>query len=108
MSVALWYWRYHSIDYALWDDEEEAAGIAAAMEDDCGGVPAGIQFPDGRTIAAADWPALAEARTRREQAWEEQVANPPERPPMRKITAPFGGGKTEIDARDPEWLGVKP
>lgn len=106
-DVALWYWRYHSIDYSLWDGEEEAAGVAAAMEEDGGGVPAGIQFPDGRTIAVGEWPALAEARTRREQAWEEQMAKPEKPRPKRKITAPFGGGQTEIDAREPEWLGVK-
>ena len=107
-EVALWYWRYHSMDYSLWDSEEEAAGIAAAIEEDGGGVPAGIQFPDGHTVSAGEWPAFAEARTRREQAWEEQMAKPEKPRPKRKITAPFGGGQIEVDAREPEWIGVKP
>jgi hypothetical protein len=106
-EVALWYWRYHSMDYSLWDDEEEAAGIAAAMEEDGGGVPAGIQFPDGRTVAANGWPALDAARARREQAWAERMARPEKPRPKRKITAPFGGGQIEIDAREPGWLGVR-
>lgn len=102
-GVALWYWRYHSIDYSIWDSEEEAAGIAAAVRDDGSASIAGIQFPDGRTIPAEDWPALAEAEERRWQAWANR---PEEKPrPKRAITAPFGGGKMEIDAREPEWLG---
>ena len=105
-EVALWYWRYRSMDYSLWDDEEEAAGIAAAMVEDGGGVPAGIQFPDGRLIPENQWEAYAEAQKRRERAWLEA---PKEKPrPQRKITAPFGGGLIEVDAREPEWLGVKP
>jgi hypothetical protein len=102
-GVALWYWRYHSMDYSLWDDEEEAAGIAAAMRVDGGGVPAGIQFQDGRLIAAGEWPAYGAAQERREQYEAEWV---PEPHPRRKITAPFGGGQIEIDAREPSWLGV--
>jgi choline dehydrogenase-like flavoprotein len=104
-AVALWYWRYHSMDYSLWDDEEEAAGVAAAMDVDGGGVPAGIQFQDGRLIDRDDWDAYAAAQERREQAETEYLRQ--ERPPQRKITAPFGGGQIEIDAREPSWLGVK-
>jgi hypothetical protein len=91
------------MEYAIWDDEEEAAGIAAAMEDEGGASIAGVQFPDGTVIAAEDWAALAEARERRWQAW---VNRPGEEPrPKRKITAPFGGGQIEIDASEPSWLG---
>ena len=106
-EVALWYWRYHSINYSLWDDEEEAAGIAAAMTDDGGGSVAGIQFPDGRLIAREDWAAFAEAEDRRERAEaERREAAKKEKPrPKRKITAPFGGGQMEIDVSEPEWLG---
>jgi hypothetical protein len=104
-EVALWYKRYRIMDYSLWDSEEEAAGIAAAMAADGQAVPKGIQFPDGRTIAAEDWPAYEAARERRERYEAEYV---PEVRPQRKITAPFGGGTISIDAREPEWLGVKP
>ena len=105
-GVALWYWRYHSIYYDIWDSEEEAAGIAAGMEDNGGASVAGAQFPDGRVIAAEDWQALAEARDRLWSAQSEPVREKPR--PQRKITAPFGGGTTEIDADEPTWLGVKP
>ena len=104
-EVALWYKRYGAMEYSLWEGEEEAAGIAAAMAADGEGVPKGIQFPDGRLIPAEDWPAYEAARERRERYEDEWV---PEPHPKRKITAPFGGGQIEIDARDPEWLGMKP
>ena len=105
-EVALWYWRYRQMDYDLWDNEEMAAGIAAAMLDDGGGVPAGIQFPDGHLIPADEWDALAAARDQRLRADQERV---PEKPrPKRKIRAPFGGGGIEIDADGPQWLGETP
>lgn len=105
-GVALWYWRYHSMDYSLWDDEEEAAGIAAAMVDDGSASIAGIQFPDGRLIPADDWPAFEAAQRQREQWTEETLRKEP--PPQRKINAPFGGGTISIDAREPTWLGTRP
>jgi len=102
-EVALWYSRYRAIDYSIWEDEEEAAGIAAAMEADGEGVPVGVQFQDGRTIPAAEWEALEAARERRER-WEERPAEKPR--PKRKIQAPFGRGVIEIDASEPSWLGT--
>lgn len=106
-EVALWYRRYRVTDYSIWDSEEEAAGIAAAMEDDGAGVVKGVQFQDGRLIPAEEWEAFARARERRERAWEEREAKQEPRP-KRKITAPFGGGIIEIDAREPSWLGEQP
>ena len=106
-EVALWYRRYRETDYSIWGSEEEAAGIGAAMEDDGDGVVKGVQFQDGRLIRAEDWDALARARKRRDQAWEERDAKREPRP-KRKITAPFGGGIIEIDAREPAWLGEQP
>ena len=104
-EVALWYKRYHSMEYSIWEGEEEAAGIAAAMAADGEGVPKGIQFPDGRLIPADEWPAYEAAQRAREQYEAEYV---PEVRPQRKITAPFGGGQISIDDREPAWLGVKP
>lgn len=103
-EVALWYWRYYSMRYDIWDSEEEAAGIGAAMEADGGGVVAGVQFPDGRLIRAGEWNALEAARQRRERAERGYV--PPELPPQRKIKAPFDGGMIDIDAGEPSWLGM--
>ena len=78
------------------------------MADDGGGSPAGIQFPDGRLIAREDWVAFAEAQERRERADAEALKAAAEKPrPKRRITAPFGGGQIEIDAREPSWLGVR-
>jgi hypothetical protein len=103
-EVALWYRRYHSMEYAIWDSEEEAAGIAAAMAVDGGGVPAGVQVQDGRTIPATEWEALWAARERRDRAWQERPAEKPR--PKRKIKAPFDGGQIEIEASEPLWLGT--
>ena len=72
--------------------------------DNGGASPAGVQFLDGRVIAAEDWQALAEARERLWRAQSEPVRGSPR--PQRKITAPFGGGTIEIDANEPAWLGV--
>ena len=105
-EVALWYWRYHSIDYSMEDSEEKATGIAAAMTDGGGASVAGIQFPDGRLIARDEWPAYAAAVQRREDAWAQRAEEKPR--PQRKITAPFGGGTMEIDADEPAWLGIVP
>ena len=109
-EVALWYWRYHQIGYDIWDDEEEAAGVAAAMADNGNASPAGVQFPDGRLIAADEWHAYAEAQQRRTAAEDAALAAAKAAPrPVRKITAPFSGGRViEIDAGEPSWLGVKP
>jgi hypothetical protein len=95
------------MEYDIWDSEEEAAGVAAAMEDDGGASPAGVQFPDGRTVPAEQWAALADARAARERAFEDWLASPEPRP-KRKITAPFGGGQIEIGTDEPTWLGVRP
>jgi len=103
-EVALWYWRYRRIDYSLWDSEEEAAGIAAAMADDGTASPAGIQFQDGRLYPRDEWAAYRAAEDARRRAWDERVPEEPR--PKRKITAPFGGGLMEIDADEPSWLGV--
>jgi hypothetical protein len=103
-EVALWYWRYHSMDCSIWDSEEEAAGIAAAMEDDGGGVPAGVQFQDGRLIPAAEWDALVAAREARDAADRAYV--PPDPSTRRKIRAPFDGGIIEVGADEPAWLGA--
>jgi len=102
-EVALWYWRYRSIDYSLWDSEEEAAGIAAAMQADGEGDAAGVQFPDGRLVPAAEWNAFQAARKARDAC--EAVYVPPSPSARREIMAPFGGGLIEIDAREPSWLG---
>jgi hypothetical protein len=105
-GVALWYWRYRSIDYSIEDSEEEAAGIAAAMTDDGTASIAGIQFPDGRLVPRDEWPAYAAAEQARWRAGQERAQEKPR--PKRKITAPFGGGLIDIDADEPAWLGVKP
>jgi hypothetical protein len=108
MTVALWYWRYHQIDYDIWDSEEEAAGIAVGMEDNGDASVAGIQFPDGRLIERNEWSAYAEAMERRDRAESEarKAAAKAKPRPMRKIMAPFTGGRQiEIDADEPSWLG---
>ena len=104
-EVALWFRRYGSMDYELYDSEDEAANAAVGMVDANTAAPCGIQFPDGRLIDSDEWPALgaAEERVRR---WESELAaRKPEPRPQRKIRAPFGGGEVEIDVGAPQWLG---
>ena len=105
-EVALWYMRYMSPGYMICDDEEDAAGIGAAMTDDGGASVLGVQFQDGRTIAREEWPAYAEAEKRRRQEEESRAQRKP--PPMRGIRDPFGGRALEVEVGEPGWLGVKP
>lgn len=101
-QVALWYWRYHSLEFSLEPSEEKAAGLAAAMREDGGGSPAGVQFQDGCFINADNWTALAEAVKRRDEAWDrrDETYIPPE---MKTIQTPWG--KATVLASSPEWLG---
>lgn len=106
-SVALWYMRHLSMCYDLFDDEDRAAGVGNAMEDDGGAWVAGVQFPDGRLIARDDWEALAAASRRADEAYEarrEAEKSRPE-PPMREIRAPFDGGLIRVGEDEPQWLG---
>ena len=107
-EVALWYWRHGSIDYDLCDNEEDAASMAVHMGDYGEASVEGVQFPDGRVVKIAKWPAFAEAVRQQRQREAEQRAAAAVPRPQRTITAPFGGRKIEIDADEPDWLGVKP
>jgi hypothetical protein len=106
-SVALWYMRYHSPGYELFDDEAEAARAAVYMGADGHAAPAGVQFADGRVIACEDWPAYREAARDMQEAerrqYEHQVAAQPV--PERKIRTPFGGRELNVAADEPGWLG---
>lgn len=104
-GAALWYVRYHQPDYMLCDDEEDAAGIGAAMMDDGGASVLGVQFPDGRTIALENWAAYAEAERRRDEAFARARATN-EKPPMRKIQDPFTKRDLEVEVSEPGWLGL--
>ena len=103
-QVALWYLRYRQASYALWDDEEEAAGVGAAMEADGGAVVTGVQFADGRAVPRNNWTAFAAARQRLLEV--EEAPLPPRA--VRRRLDPFSGDMVEVDACDPEWLGREP
>ncbi len=110
-TCALWYYRDHTLTYDLYDDERDAAGQAQWMRAHCEGVPVGVQFADGRTILAENWPELAadEERARLAEAKrkaERATAPPP--PPPRFRHDPFGSGDmVTVDADDPEWVGAE-
>lgn len=107
-QVALWFWRYYTPDFDLFDSEEEAAVAGVYMEDSGNASVAGIQFPDGRTIARNEWPAWSTATDQMLQAEREANAKRATEPPRptRKVRAPFSDGRViEIDASEPPWVG---
>lgn len=109
-TCAVWYWRHHSLDYDLYEDEQAAARFAASLEEWENGFVAGVQFSDGRLIKRDGWSAMREEERRRDQESDARMeaykAVPPT--PKRKINPPFTDDPyMEIDAEEPEWLGVQ-
>lgn len=111
MECALWFYRNGHIDWELHDDEAGALEMAAWYEDgdndDVVDV-LGVQFADGRTIKAAEWAGLPEAR-QRERERRRRVSEAYREPrPMRKARDPFTGATLMIHESDPPWAGVAP
>lgn len=102
-QVALWYRRYRQADYMLCRDEEDAAGIGAAMEDNGGAYVTGVQFADGRVIERDNWAAFTAAKDRLIEANAEPL--PPRA--VRTIRDPFRDDLVEIDTGEPLWLGKR-
>lgn len=108
LPIAIWFrtWDNH-IDFDLDDTEQEAADWAVAKEDsDYPATILGVQFKDGRTIKASEWPALAEARRRARQREQERRDNPPPPTPERTVRDPFTGSQVQVEAVSPDWLGT--
>ncbi len=105
---ALWYWRYHTLNYEIYDTEAGAASAAWAMQDNGGAAPVGVQFPDGRTVEIDGWAALTErwSAVFTGEAARRAGATPasPE-PAGRKVRSPFGNAVVTVDASEPAWLG---
>jgi hypothetical protein len=106
-ECAVWYWQHYAPCYELFDNEREAAGFAANLENSGDGSVAGIQFSDGRTIERDRWGAYRAEQVRLTAQWErdrrERANTPP--PPTRKIRHPFDGSPMTIEAGEPAWLG---
>lgn len=103
--VALWYSRFMSADYEIYDDEAKAAKEAVSLEWYDQGSPMGIQFPDGRTIKVEDWDAYKEAYAdflARQNAKQNEPVRERE---TRRIVDPFEGLLVHIDSDEPVWLG---
>jgi hypothetical protein len=108
-GVALWYWRHGAITYDIYDSERAAADAAVYLEDYEGGIPIGIQFPDGRSMRIGDWLAYKHAiqrRSAREEADRAKGAMTPPRP-TRTVLDPFIGHSVVVDDDEPAWLGKK-
>jgi hypothetical protein len=108
MRCALWYWSHGSIQYQLYNTEQEAARGAVYMADDGDhGFPAGIQRQDGTWTALDDWEAYETERDRiNDEVWRrirEEDKKP--KPPTRKIRPPFNDREITIYATEPDWLG---
>jgi hypothetical protein len=108
LPVAIWFRTWDNrIDFDLDDTEQEIAEWAVAQEDsDYPSTILGVQFKDGRTITAREWPALAEARRRARQAEQDRRDNPLPPTPKRTVHDPFTGSQVQIEADDPDWLGT--
>lgn len=105
-EVAFWYMRHHAPGYDIADSEADAAEQAAFMADDERGVILGVQFPDGRTIAAADWEPYQAARRRLYAEMRKRVAERTAHPrPTRRVLDPFRGQQITVEADEPDWLG---
>jgi hypothetical protein len=109
MECAVWYYRYHVLEYELCADEDEAVRFASGMSDAGTGAVIGVQFADGRTIKEGDWSALRAYEEEQWRRYEERAraaaANPPPKRTTRTITDPFDERKIIIDAAEPDWLG---
>lgn len=104
-ECALWYWQHGAMAYALHDSEAEAAAAAAAMEEYEHGAPVGIQFPDGRLVRAAGWPAYREAQRAILAAARARHEAQPRPRPTRQVIDPFNGKPVSVDVDEPSWLG---
>lgn len=102
-QCAVWFMRYGSADYELCDDETEAASYAYHLAESGDGALLGVQFADGRTIAADHWEAPGRYAEEVKRAEAQRPTPPP--PAMRKVRDPFSKQLTEVLARDPSWLG---
>ena len=107
-AMALWWMRYNSPDYELYETEREAADFGSYLEDEGDGVVLGVQFADGRTIARAGWREYREARARRRDEDARRRAQEATRAPvpMREARDPFTGTAVKIEVSEPSWLGA--
>lgn len=107
-QCALWFWRHYSLDFDLYDTEEEAARAAVAMEDNGDANVQGVQFRDGRCLDRDNWPAYEQAESRirqEEKEWAARYAAEPARP-TREIRDPFKRREVlTVDEDTPGWVG---
>lgn len=107
---ALWYDRHMATYYIRCDTEQQAASMAYEMEDSGDASIAGVQFPDGRTIARDDWTAYQQYVDRKvaeDAAAREVRRSTPQPEPIRRVKCPFGDGIVSVwDADDAEWVGA--
>jgi len=109
-TCAVWYYRYHSPRYELFETEQDAAEDAYYMTETGECSVSGVQFADGRTVSVKEWQAYADvvaaAEAEREaSARAAEAPTPQPVKPARVVTDPFGGIALDIRDGDPDWLG---
>lgn len=87
-TVALWYYRYSSPDYDLFETETEAADFGTFLEDRGEGSVTGAQFADGRVVKCGKWDAYREAQRRRRDEYERASAERESAPPVPGARSP--------------------
>ncbi len=106
-QCVVWSSRFSGTYYHLYDDEEEAAGVAAAISDDGSASILGVQFADGRAVPVDEWAAYREAQDRRDREDADRLAAENARPrvPLMVARCPFGARSAPVWLdKDAEWF----
>lgn len=105
-TCAVWYLDDHGqINYDLFPDEADAANCAVGY--DGNGTVLGLQWADGQTVPARQWPAFAYAKRREAERWQQRRDNPPPPTPTRLTRDPFTARAIAIETTEPDWLGER-
>lgn len=106
-TCVVWYVRYGTDLYEVFDDEESAAFWSVTTSDSGEASIYGVQFRDGRLIQIEDWAAFdAEFRRRLDDERKRSSLAPAARRPTRTGLNPFNGRSVEVDAEEPDWVGI--
>lgn len=110
LTCALWYYRYGHVAFDLCLDEDDAAHLAASIEegyDDNADTVLGVQFRDGRLLPIKDWPAVTEHRRQMRAHADAARAQRAENPvPSREARDPFTRQRVRVWSEDGDWIGI--
>jgi hypothetical protein len=103
VRCALWYVDHGSVKYQLYDTPVEAARAAVLGEEEDRFSVLGVQYDNGNVMDRRRWNLYDVIWNQRMQATtHSRVVDRPTRPGH----DPFLDRKIDVDAADPDWLGV--